>query len=305
MDSMERVAERQYGLITRAQALHFLTARQVDLRVSRGVWERYGRNVYRVVGSVPDWRQSLLGAVLLAGDEAAASHRAGGQLWEVPGFDGNVVEVSRPRGGSKVARRGILHESLSLERCDLTMRYGIPVTTPARTAFDLFAVVSFKRGARAADTMHARKLVTLEKLSEVHGRLAKRGRPGSAGMRAYLLDRTANGVPESALESLFLAVVADEGEQPRRQASVGGTHAPIGRVDFVFESARLVVEADSQRFHGSWLDIERDRQRDALLLAAGWQVLRVTWRQLVDRPGEVLAAIRGAATRANPPILVR
>jgi very-short-patch-repair endonuclease len=42
-------------------------------------------------------------------------------------------------------------------------------------------------------------------------------------------------------------------------------------VDFAWPDARLVVELDSQRFHGDWASAVRDRERDQLLALAGWE----------------------------------
>jgi very-short-patch-repair endonuclease len=42
---------------------------------------------------------------------------------------------------------------------------------------------------------------------------------------------------------------------------------------------------------------ERDRQRDADLNAAGFRVIRVTWRQLEDEPLAVVARIAAALAR--------
>ena len=80
---------------------------------------------------------------------------------------------------------------------------------------------------------------------------------------------------------------------------LGGDSGIIGRVDFAYKDARLVLEADSRRHHSSWLDAQADRRRDAALLAAGWYVLRVTWDQLVRRPDEFVAAVRSALRRAE------
>jgi very-short-patch-repair endonuclease len=55
-----------------------------------------------------------------------------------------------------------------------------------------------------------------------------------------------------------------------------------------------VVEVDSFRFHSPRPRFERDRARDAALAAAGYTVIRVTWRQLVDTPEAVAARIAAA-----------
>ncbi len=65
-------------------------------------------------------------------------------------------------------------------------------------------------------------------------------------------------------------------------------------VDFAFPDRRLIVETDGWEFHGSRDAFEVDRRRDAVLLAAGWRVLRVTWHQVSERPEWVVAVIRAA-----------
>jgi very-short-patch-repair endonuclease len=52
-------------------------------------------------------------------------------------------------------------------------------------------------------------------------------------------------------------------------------------VDFHWPDHRLIVETDGWRFHRHRRRFESDRARDAQLQAAGWTVLRFTWRQVV------------------------
>lgn len=62
-------------------------------------------------------------------------------------------------------------------------------------------------------------------------------------------------------------------------------------VDFCWPDRRLIVEADSFEFHGTRAAFEDDRRRDQLLRARGWTPVRITWRQLNERPKEVVAAV--------------
>ena len=61
--------------------------------------------------------------------------------------------------------------------------------------------------------------------------------------------------------------------------------------DFVFEAERLVIELDGWAFHVTPDQFQHDRHRQNRLVAAGWTVLRFTWRDLTERPAEVIAAI--------------
>ena len=66
----------------------------------------------------------------------------------------------------------------------------------------------------------------------------------------------------------------------------------IGVGDVVFASAKLVVEVDGLAFHVTPERFQRDRQRQNRLVAAGWTVLRFTWRDLTERPSYVVASVR-------------
>jgi very-short-patch-repair endonuclease len=69
-------------------------------------------------------------------------------------------------------------------------------------------------------------------------------------------------------------------------------------LDVVFREARLVVEIDG-RIHLLPDAFESDRQRGNDLLLAGWRVIHVTWRMLVDEPERVVAMIRRALRDAR------
>lgn len=58
-------------------------------------------------------------------------------------------------------------------------------------------------------------------------------------------------------------------------------------VDFVWPGAGVIVEADGWSAHRTRAAFERDRLRDATLEAAGWRVIRITWRRLMREPEAV------------------
>jgi very-short-patch-repair endonuclease len=90
----------------------------------------------------------------------------------------------------------------------------------------------------------------------------------------------------SDLERRFLE--ACEGlERPVVNARVAGLE-----VDFLWPSARVVVETDGYAFHSSRTAFERDRERDQRLAVAGYTVVRVTHRQLSDAPEAVVDRLR-------------
>lgn len=171
---------------------------------------------------------------------------------------------------------------------------GIPVTSVARTLLDLGAVVHPGRVERAVDTALARKLVTYDELAEVLRDLAASGRPGVRALRAALAGRSpTEAPPESELERRFRDLLRRHGlPQPERQVVLGGKEEIAGRVDCWFPQARLVVELDGRAYHSAVLDRLEDGRRDLVLLRSGRRVLRLSWQHVVERPLEVVTALR-------------
>ena len=69
-----RLAERQHGIVTRAQARdRGLSDDAIDGRVGTGRWLRVHRGVFKVAGASMRFEGWVLAAVLAAGSGAAAS----------------------------------------------------------------------------------------------------------------------------------------------------------------------------------------------------------------------------------------
>ena len=71
-------------------------------------------------------------------------------------------------------------------------------------------------------------------------------------------------------------------------------------VDFLWPAESRVVELDGYRFHRGRSAFEADRARDLELRRRGYEVVRLTWRQLEADPARIAAAIR-ALLSARPP----
>ena len=96
------------------------------------------------------------------------------------------------------------------------------------------------------------------------------------------------GFTRSELEKRFLALCRTAGlPRPRTNNVTDGEE-----IDFTWPDRRLMVEADSHRHHGTRAAFERDRRRDQRLTAAGWRVVRFTWRQVDEEPEQVAATLR-------------
>ncbi len=219
-----------------------------------------------------------MAAVLAVGHDATISHRSAAALWEMlpPGDDG-VVDLSVTRGHPR-DRAGIrIHRTRRLQR---SLNAGVPVTTPLRTLVDLGATVGARELERAVEEAQVRRLVTRDDLEAQGNRFAS------------ALDHEPSLTRSEAERRLLALIRAARLPPPRTNVRVGGHE-----VDFVWPQQRLVVEVDGFAFHSTRAAFERDRSRDRALLAAGYVVLRITWRQLVREPEVVVAELAAALVR--------
>ena len=100
-------------------------------------------------------------------------------------------------------------------------------------------------------------------------------RRGAPVIRALIRDPR---LTRSERERLILKLI-DDAQLPRPVTNVR-TQGCL--VDVLWPAQRLVLEFDGWRAHGHRLAFENDRKRDQLLVAAGYRVLRITDRQLID-----------------------
>jgi hypothetical protein len=126
-------------------------------------------------------------------------------------------------------------------------------------------------------------------------RTLRRGgaRPATYRLRAALAALVGEPAPtRRELERRALALFERAGlARPLVNALVDTRAGPL-EVDFHWPDRRLVVEADSWEFHRGRRAFEEDRRRDQLLKLAGWEHVRITWRQVSQRPQEVVEAVR-------------
>jgi hypothetical protein len=227
-----------------------------------------------------------MAAVLAAGPGTLLSHRSAAEAWGLLASGRRRPEVIARAG--RRAGPGVEVHHCALEEDERTALNAIPVTTVSRTLLDLAAVVPRQRLERALREAEVRRLgdsASLEVLLERHPR-----RRGTATVRSVLASgRIGDGVTRSKLEERFGAFL-DDAALPRPLLNV---HVEIpGRLiecDCLWRTERLIVELDGHAIHGRRAAFEDDRARDRALHAAGWRVVRVTWRQL-DREATALAA---------------
>lgn len=287
-------AGRQHGVISHEQLIEIgVSASAINRRVRCGRLHRLHPGVYAVGHPIVSREGRWLAAVLRGGAGAVLSHRSAAALWGIlRGSERSRVEITTPR--STRSSSAIHRHTSRLPRDEITRRRQLPVTTLARTMLDIAAIAGGERmeGAiREAEYLHRFRLSDLETILKRH--------PGARGARTVksCLTRLGGGPRgrvRSTMELKFARLLSGTDlPRPRLNALLdlddGGR--PV-EADCLWSSQRVIVELDGGEAHRTRVAFEMDKERDRRLQVAGWQVVHLTWRQLLDEPAALLADLR-------------
>jgi very-short-patch-repair endonuclease len=282
------LATRQHGVVGRWQLLQLgYTDKAIRSRLAAGRLSHVHQEAYAVGHRLLTQRGRWTAAVLASGPEAVLSHGSAAALWGLAATR-SPIEITAPRGhqGRRQRRETRLHRG-QLDGSERTRRAGIPVTTVARTLFDLAESPDRERLTRLweeADKLH---LLALEDVAAIYER--RRGRRRARrNIRPLLLEARHSDRTRSPLEDRFAAFCRHfKLPQPATNVLVLEKE-----VDAAWPAAKLLVELDSWEHHAHRAAFERDRSRDVELMLAGYRTIRVTHRRLDGEATTLAAQIR-------------
>ena len=177
----------------------------------------------------------------------------------------------RPRPGLRI------HRSHSL---NAAVKQGLPLTTPPRTLIDLAPHLPQHELDRATEQV---QILGLASRTEIAAQLSNRR--GARALHAALHDEPT--LTRSEAERRLLDLIRKAGlPRPQTNVKIAGYE-----VDLLWRQQRLIVEVDGYAFHSGRAAFERDRRRDAALQAAGYRVVRFTWRQITRESHAVVAVL--------------
>jgi very-short-patch-repair endonuclease len=264
------IAARQHGVVSTRQLYGLGLGRSaISDRVGLGRLHRLHRGVYAVGHRSTSFEGRALAAVLAfdswESSSAAVSHRSAAVLWGLLPAKPGPIDISLIRRSGRGHRRGVrVHRPRTLSTTDLARRKGIPLTTPVRTISDLrwtAPPTELRRAIRQAEVL------------------------GLSLNRDISAERT-----RSELEHLFLGLCRRHRlPMPEVNVRVGARVA-----DFLWRDSGLIVETDGYRYHRGRAAFEDDRARDLELRALGFEVLRLSYRQVTEEPERVAAVLRKA-----------
>jgi hypothetical protein len=300
--AVARHAERQHGIFTRTQARCLgATDRVIQHRLDTGRWRGFSREALAIAGVPRSFERDLMAATLSI-PGALASHESAAQLWGMVGLRRDQVVVTVPLGANHRLGFAEVHESTDLPERDRRWVDGIAVASRERTICDAARLLRPERLGRMIDHQINAGVLEIPQLYERFYGFARRGRPGVRKLRAVLDARGPGFVaPESELEHETLELMRRHClPEPELQVVLSFWQSLVGRVDFFFAAARLIIEVDGRKYHGPET-LEHDRLRDNAAGLAGWKVLHFTWKMVTQTPEYVVASIREGLRLADPP----
>jgi predicted transcriptional regulator of viral defense system len=286
------LATPQHGVVTREQLLALgLTDGAILYRTRIGRLHRLYRGVYAVGHYPVSPLAHAMAAVLACGAGAALSHGSAATLWGVTAHWRSPLEVTA--GSARRRPQLHLHRSSTLTSRDITVHFGITVTSPARTLLDIAERLGDVALARAVNDLRHARFLWLADLAEL---LARHPQTRTTNRLRKFLAHPERAPTRSELEDAFLRFLERYGlPEPIINTRVAGHE-----VDVLFPAHRLVVELDGYDFHDGREQFEIDRDRDADLLTAGIATVRVTSERVKLKPAREAARLHAILASRAP-----
>ncbi len=286
-------AGRQDNVVTITQIRECgLSHDALKWRLHNGLIQRLHTGVYLIGPAPPSFHARARAAALAVAPHSAVSMRsAAARLGFAPEPAGPIhVTVS---GRDVRSRSGIIVHRSRLTSAEVWMVDGVPVTSPARTLADLAATEPV---AEVEQLLIDARVARVVRDAELWAELGRTSRmPGRARLRELLRDESEEGYSRSRAERRMRSLIRDADlPRPEFNARVRGF-----MVDCLWARLRVVGEVDSESFHGHRDAFHEDRRRDQVLAAAGFIVIRITWRQLTSEPLAVAVRLGQALARAE------
>jgi hypothetical protein len=276
-----RVAARQWGAISRAQAIKAgLTRHQIAYRLETGQWCEPVRGIYVVAGTPDRWEQRLMVACLAGPPATAASHLSAAALFGLVKAP-DIPQVTVPPGASGRFKEAETFRS-RLGPGETAIRRNFRCTSPSRTVVDCVAAGLLDGEAvwDMVDSVLCKKLMQPSRLVRASGRAwaAARGRRrGRIECLERALDVWRSGAPAGSPPEARLQRKLIEWGYPRaeRQIEVYDEAGRfVARADVGLRDLKVLFEYDSDEHHGPrfWL---ADHERADRIADLGWTVVPV------------------------------
>ncbi len=276
----------RYGVFSLAEARSAGLTRE-DLRAS--AWQRIAHGWYRWRGCEPREEHLLIAIASTLPEGAAFSGLTAARRLGIEAPIPKRPEIVVPDLSRVAHRAPATVRCIQLATDDVVWRDGFPLTSPARTCFDLAARLSLIDAVAAVDMALHSRVVTLEYFQQYVA-----NHKGIAGVvRARKVLEHVEPKSESPMESRLRMLLVQAGlPRPDAQVSLNDARGGfVARVDLYYSEARLAIEYDGGQHRDQLIE---DNRRQNRLLDIGVTVLRYTAPDLRAEPSHVVEQVRRA-----------
>lgn len=276
--------ERQ-ALVARGDLVRIRRSAFVDREVWRSAppWDRHRLRALAVSRALGDQR-----TLVLTQHSAAAVHRVA-----LHGVDDRVhlgrTDAGRSRSDQQVQIQAGVPEAF------VRQQDGCRLVSPALACLQVAAASGVEAGLVSAESALCQGFCTAEELADALAAMPRITGRADARRVVELAGPLSESAGESRCRWLFIVLGLPT---PVQQAWIADRRGRrVGRVDFLFQDARVIVEFDGMGKYDDIQVLHREKAREDQLRELGFEVVRLTWDDL-DHPERVLRRLRGALDRA-------
>ncbi|WP_157073100.1 type IV toxin-antitoxin system AbiEi family antitoxin domain-containing protein [Kribbia dieselivorans] len=158
-------------------------------------------------------------------------------------------------------------------------RGGIRMVTAAAACLQVAAQFGAEAGLVAADNALHTQLLTVDDLEQARRVLAPERWSRAPAEMCRLADARMESPAESRARWAFRSLNM---RQPTPQVEIRDSNGFIGRVDFLYEDLKVVIEVDGRIKYSGTNVVFAEKVREDRIRALGFQVVRLTWADLDD-----------------------
>lgn len=293
MARLERVAAGQEGVAAIEQLYGAgFTRHEIRGLVSRSFLHRLHRGVYAVGNPRLSRRGWLFAALLAAGDDSFLGHRTGAGVRGLCGINTWQPDVTVVRNQTQTRPGLTLHcMKHSPDPSEVGVVDGLRVATVPLILVQLAPTAAQPELTRMIELGLRRgnlRMGEMEAALERHS-----GERGVGKLRSVLNGYRRRPFDKSSLEASVAAAIERDPRIPKPQRNGRRTAGGIEwELDFWWEKERVALEVDGSQYHLTPQDRERDRLKDAKLMAEGITPMRITDVRWELDPEGALADLR-------------
>lgn len=267
------------GAADAATLFHLSSRKQVRTAVERGTVLRISRGWYALPSADPNRHAARELAGVASHLSAAASY--GWELKTPPAVPWVTVPPKRRVPADRRTGKVVCWRNLA------PAAYQDGVTTRLQTVLDCARDLPFDEALAVADSALREGQLSKEELLD-----AARSSPSRGRQRALRVADAADERAYNPFESVLRAHALTAGGLDLRPQVEIATHGLQCTPDLVDLERRIIVEAESFRWHGDRRALRRDCRRYTLLALGGWTVIRFSWEDVILQPAYVEACLR-------------